>query len=199
MHPESNADAMVYEIARLLTAGEPRITWAPNSTEGERHWYAIDQVGAKRHVVSRRPDPRPRRLSLVRHRKEGAGLGHQLRPPVEQRALDYALYGHFHTPNRMFLSGITAWCNGSTESHNPYALEQLAAAARPHSGSCSATPSGASRPSIWSARRRAEARDAGRLMARPGRLPQRIALPFGYVVAVKLVTRAEMASRRRGL
>lgn len=30
-------------------------------------------------------------------------------------------------------------------------------------------------------------------MARPGRLPQRIALPFGYVVAVKLVTRAEMA------
>lgn len=132
MHPESNADAMVYEIARLLTAGEPRITWAPNSTEGERHWYAIDQVGAKRFMLFHGDQIRGHAgYPWYGTGKKVQGWAISFDRLWSNERFDYALYGHFHTPNRMFLNGITAWCNGSTESHNPYALEQLAAAGSP--------------------------------------------------------------------
>jgi len=39
--------------------------------------------------------------------------------------------GHWHTPTRVTLNRITARVNGSTESDNTYALENLAASGRP--------------------------------------------------------------------
>jgi hypothetical protein len=44
---------------------------------------------------------------------------------------NYAISGHFHTPVRMYLNGLTLWGNGSTESSNTYALESLAASGDP--------------------------------------------------------------------
>jgi len=44
---------------------------------------------------------------------------------------DMAIAGHFHTPTTMYLNGIRLWVNGSTESYNTYALEQLASMGRP--------------------------------------------------------------------
>lgn len=43
----------------------------------------------------------------------------------------YGLGGHFHTPVRFYMNGITYWGNGSTESNNTYALESLAASGEP--------------------------------------------------------------------
>ena len=46
-------------------------------------------------------------------------------------AFDHVAAGHFHTPVSIYLNGRRIWINASTESHNPYALEQLAAAGEP--------------------------------------------------------------------
>ena len=39
---------------------------------------------------------------------------------------NYAIAGHFHTPNTQYINDVRLWINGSTESYNTYALEQLA-------------------------------------------------------------------------
>ena len=44
---------------------------------------------------------------------------------------DYAVAGHFHTPNTQYINDIRFWCNGSTESYNTFAQEQLASMGRP--------------------------------------------------------------------
>jgi hypothetical protein len=46
-------------------------------------------------------------------------------------AFDHVTAGHFHTPVSIYVNGRRLWINASTESHNPYALEQLAAAGEP--------------------------------------------------------------------
>jgi hypothetical protein len=46
MHPESNADLMLYRIAQQLLAHEERLTWDIPMTEGERSWCAIDKIGS---------------------------------------------------------------------------------------------------------------------------------------------------------
>ena len=43
----------------------------------------------------------------------------------------HAVCGHYHTPTSLYLNDVRLWVNGSTESHNGYALEQLAAMGRP--------------------------------------------------------------------
>ena len=44
---------------------------------------------------------------------------------------DHAAFGHFHTPTSGYLNDIRWWANGSTESHNTYAQEQMASMGRP--------------------------------------------------------------------
>lgn len=44
---------------------------------------------------------------------------------------DSAFVGHFHTPTRLYFNTIPVWINGSTESHNAFAQEQLASMGDP--------------------------------------------------------------------
>ena len=45
---------------------------------------------------------------------------------------EYAASGHFHTPVRgYYTGGITHWGNGTTESDNTYAQENMAASGEP--------------------------------------------------------------------
>ena len=44
---------------------------------------------------------------------------------------DYAVAGHYHTPNTQYINDVRLWVNGSTESYNTYAQEQLASMGRP--------------------------------------------------------------------
>lgn len=126
-HPESNADAMMMEATRLVLKDEPRITWAPNFTTGERHWYQIDRIGDKRYFLFHGDQVKGGAFGMPWY-----GFGKKLQGwymGIDQ--FDYALGGHFHTPVRMYLNGITYWGNGSTESSNTYAAENLAAAGTP--------------------------------------------------------------------
>ena len=126
-HPESNADAMCYEVTRLVLEHQPNLTWAPNSTPGERHWYAIDQVGDRRFFLFHGDQVKGGFAGFPWY-----GFGKKLQGwHMINETFDYALSGHFHTPVRMYQNGITLWGNGSTESDNTYAAEQLAASGEP--------------------------------------------------------------------
>lgn len=126
-HPESNADTMMYEATRLALGAQSNITWAPNMTPGERHWYAIDKVGNKRFFLFHGDQVKGGFAGFPWY-----GFGKKLQGwYMINETYDYALSGHFHTPVRMYQNGITLWGNGSTESDNTYAAEGLAAAGEP--------------------------------------------------------------------
>jgi hypothetical protein len=128
-HPESNADAMLYEVTRMVTAALENVEWAENMTAGERHWYAVDRIGDHGFLLYHGDQVRG---GFAGH--PWYGFAKKLlgwRTSGRLPAFDYALSGHFHTPNRMYLNGLTNWGNGSTESDNTYALEELAASGEP--------------------------------------------------------------------
>ena len=128
-HPESNADAMLYEVVRMVLAGERRLSWADNFTRGERHWYAVDKVGEKSFLLFHGDQVKGGFAGFPWYgfakKIQGWRMG-AIHEPFE-----YALSGHFHTPVRMTIGPITLWGNGSTESDNTYAAEQLAAMGTP--------------------------------------------------------------------
>jgi hypothetical protein len=122
-HPESNADAMMYEATRLVLAREDRLTWEPAFTPGERHWYAIDEVQGHRFFLFH---------------------GDQFKTPLyanvfEQGVLawqnmfgfKYSLSGHYHRPNRSKIGSGTHWASGSPESDNTFAAEKVKAKGEP--------------------------------------------------------------------
>lgn len=125
-HPESNADSMMYETTRLMLAKEPRVKWAPNFTEGERHWYARDTVGSKTFFLFHGDQVKGGFAGFPWY-----GFGKKLLGWNRLYGFDYAVSGHFHTPVRGYYNGITHWGNGSTESDNTYANESLSASGSP--------------------------------------------------------------------
>lgn len=128
--PETNGDRMLYKICEQILASETRLTWSIPDGMGERNWYAVDKVT-------------PAYSALLCH-------GDQIRGgfggfpfyglakktwgwatgAIEEH-FDEVVIGHWHQPTRVTLNRITARVNGSTESHNTYAQEQLAAVGRP--------------------------------------------------------------------
>jgi hypothetical protein len=127
-HPESNADAMMYEVTRIALKDEPRITWASNVTSGERLWYAVDVVGEHRFFLFHGDQVKGGSLGFPWY-----GFGKKLSGWSNLYDFDYAVSGHFHTPVRgLYAAGaVTHWGNGSTESDNTYAAENLAASGFP--------------------------------------------------------------------
>lgn len=125
--PESNADAMMYRIARMAVGEEKRLEWPETFTQGERHWYAIDNVLGKRWFLFHGDQVGGGFAGFPWY-----GFGKKLsgwRASVAE--FDYSVGAHFHTPTRMYLNGLTHWNGGSIESTNTFAQEQLAAAGEP--------------------------------------------------------------------
>lgn len=128
-HPESNADRMLYRIVQQLLEPEKRLTWNIQDGGAERQWYATDPVGKKTFFLFHGDQVRGGQLGFPWY-----GFGRRLqgwRNGAVPVPFHYALSGHFHTPVRLFLNTITLWGNGSTESSNVFAAENLAAAGEP--------------------------------------------------------------------
>ena len=128
-HPETNADAMMYEVTRGRLELETRITWAPNVTPGERNWYAVDKVGDKAFMLFHGDQVKGGAMGYPWY-----GFGKKLngwRNGGIPEPFDYALSGHFHTPVRGLYGKIRHWGSGSTESDNTYAQEFFAASGTP--------------------------------------------------------------------
>jgi hypothetical protein len=128
-HPESNADAMLYEVVRLSMLNEDRLEWAPNFTPGERNWYAVDYVGDKGFMLFHGDQVKGGFGGFPWYGFGKKVMGWRMGAIAEP--FDYAIAGHFHTPCRMLIGNVTLWVNGSTESHNTWAAELLAAQGTP--------------------------------------------------------------------
>lgn len=130
-HPETNADAMLYNIARLQLKDEPRVEWAETLVAGERAWFATDEVLGKRWFLFHGDQVKSASFGIPWYgfNKRLLGWATSVAP------FDYSASGHWHVPVRMNVNGITHWGAGSTESANTFAQEWLA--------------SGGQRPSQW--------------------------------------------------
>jgi hypothetical protein len=129
MHPESNADSLLYRIVADRFVAEPRISFTIPEPTGERAWYAIDRIGNYSCLLFHGDQVRGGFAGFPWY-----GLAKKLwgwkSGAIGEPFMDAAL-GHFHTPTRATLNTTTARVNGSTESSNTYAQEQLAATGRP--------------------------------------------------------------------
>ena len=132
VNPATNADRMLYRFLAELLANEPRITFHIPDRERERDWYAVDYPVGPDHGI----------LLFHGDQIRGGGFGGfpfyglakriwGWRSGAIPEPFKYAIFGHWHTPTRVTLNEITAWCNGSTESDNTYAQEELAACGKP--------------------------------------------------------------------
>lgn len=127
MHPESNADQMLYRIVSQIVV-DKRLTWNIADPAGERGWYAIDRIGNYSALLFHGDQIRGGFAGFPFYglAKKVWGWSTAIGEPFTDVAL-----GHWHTPTRVTLNTVTARVNGSTESDNTYALENLAAAGRP--------------------------------------------------------------------
>jgi hypothetical protein len=128
-HPESNADAMMYEHTRMLLRDEKRLSWAENFSPGERHWYEVDYVGKYGFLLFHGDQVKGGFAGFPWYGFGKKLLGWHAGAVPEQ--FHYALSGHFHTPVRGRYGPLTHWGSGSTESSNTYAAENLAAMGDP--------------------------------------------------------------------
>ena len=131
-HPDSNADRMLGKIMSMIYRDEKRMTWTIPDSTGDNHWFDIADVGEGCKFFVWHGDNVRGHSGFPWY-----GFGKKLLgwKALASRGLmpdfDYAIAGHFHTPTTMYVNDVRLWVNGSTESYNTYALEQLASMGRP--------------------------------------------------------------------
>lgn len=128
--PMDNTDRMVARIVKLMLRDEPRFTFEMTDPEGERNWYRILEVGNYKALMIHGDQIRGHSgfpwygLGKKVQGWGAGGLGE------DSDFLD-VLMGHWHQIGRIPLNHHAVWCNGSTESSNTYAAENLAAQSEP--------------------------------------------------------------------
>lgn len=131
-HPDSNADRMLGKIMSMIYRDENRMSWTIPDSEGDNHWFDIADLGDGCKFFVWHGDNIRGHSGFPWY-----GFGKKLLgwKALASRGLmpdfDYAIAGHWHTPTTMYVNDIRLWVNGSTESYNTYALEQLASMGRP--------------------------------------------------------------------
>lgn len=124
---ETNADRWAYTYAKMLLKGEDRVTW--EIPEGNLdHWYAVDTVGEKSFFLWHGYNIRGQSgMPWYGFNKKVAGWANDGIP----QKFDYAVCGHWHQAASFPINKKIVYVNGSTESSNSFAAEQLAAASDP--------------------------------------------------------------------
>lgn len=124
MHPESNADLMMYTICKELLANENRIKFNVPFVKGERSWYSIVTIGNYRFFL------------FHSNQMSGGGFGglphygfaraiNNWASGVIPGGFDFAIAGHWHQAASMPFNSRILWINGSTESDNTWLQEEL--------------------------------------------------------------------------
>ena len=122
-HPKTNWDRVCYEITRMMVGKQPRISWdIPDD------FYAVNDVLGHKHLI------------VHGHQIRGGfagfpfyGVGKKASGWIDSIPEDWQhlFFGHFHTYTSGTLNGRFYFCNGTTESDNDYAREELAASGSP--------------------------------------------------------------------
>jgi hypothetical protein len=129
MHPESNADRMLYRIVADRFADEPRIRFNLPEPANERAWYAIDQIGTYSCLLFHGDQVRGGFAGMPFYgfykAIQGWAAG-AIREPFGDAAC-----GHWHQHANLTFNTRTLRVSGSPESTNTYAQEQLKAMGDP--------------------------------------------------------------------
>jgi hypothetical protein len=128
--PMDNADRMVARIVKLMLRNEPRAMVTLTDPEGERNWYRITRIGNYSALMIHGDQIRGHSgfpwygLGKKVQGWGSGGLG-------EDSGFLDVLMGHYHQLGAIPLNHRTVWANGSTESSNTFAQENLAAQSEP--------------------------------------------------------------------
>lgn len=129
-HPESNADAMLYEATRKMLGKEPRLKWAGNYVPGERAWHRILTIGQHNFFLFHGDQMRGGGFAGLPYYGFARAInnwgGGVIKEPFR-----YAIAGHWHQLASMPINDRILWINGSLESDNEWLREELKAQAPP--------------------------------------------------------------------
>ena len=130
-NPETNADRMLGKILSTMFANEKRIKF--HIPEGvDNHWYAVADLGEKAKFLCFHGDNIRGSMGLPFYGYNKKILGWKALASQElMEDFTHAVCGHYHTPTALYINDVRVWVNGSTESYNSYAQEQLASMGRP--------------------------------------------------------------------
>ena len=126
--PESNGDRMLGKLVQMLLEKEPRISFTVPDGKGERNWYAIAKVG-NWSALCIHGDQLRGHSGLPYYgfqKKINSWAAGAIREPFGD-----VLMGHWHQRALIPLNQRSVYVNGSTESYNTFAQEQLAAMSDP--------------------------------------------------------------------
>lgn len=127
-NPESNADRMLGKILQTMFAGEKRIKFHVP----DKSWYTVADLGVKAKFLLFHGDNIRGTMGVPFYGYNKKILGWKsLGSAGLMEQFTHAACGHYHTPTHLYINDVRVWVNGSTESHNPYAQEQLASMGRP--------------------------------------------------------------------
>lgn len=128
--PEDNVDRMVYRVVELLLRDDPRFELHMRDPRGERNWYLKMDLGAYSALLIHGDQIRGHSgfpWYGLGKKVQGWGSGAL---GADSGFLDVFM-GHWHQRASIPLNHRTVWVNGSTESTNTYAAENLAAQSEP--------------------------------------------------------------------
>ena len=130
-NPETNADRMLGKILQTMFAGEKRIKFI--IPEGvDNHWYTVARLGPKAKFFCFHGDNIRGTMGVPFYGYNKKILGWKaLASQGLMEDFTHAVCGHYHTPTSLYINDVRVWVNGSTESYNSYAQEQLASMGRP--------------------------------------------------------------------
>jgi hypothetical protein len=124
--PETNADRMLYRVVQWMFEKEKRITFDIPDGRGEKHWFAVPQIGNYKSLLCH-GDQFNGLSSFYSFQKKVYGW----KVGALGEDFDDVYLGHWHTPTKMTFNTIQVRVSGSPESTNTYAMESLAAIGRP--------------------------------------------------------------------
>jgi hypothetical protein len=131
-NPETNADRMLGRILKMMFAHEPRIKFIVPEGGNERNWYLVANLGIKAKFMCFHGDQIRGHAGIPWYGYNKKILGWKsLSANGMMEDFTHAVCGHYHTPTTMYINDTRVWVNGSTESYNTYAQEQLASMGRP--------------------------------------------------------------------
>lgn len=136
--PETNADAMLYEVTRqvLVASGQKNVAWTPNYVQGEEKWYEVVEINGQRWMLVHGNQffggsgisgyPYPNANSKILKWNSGG-----IPETRSGQHFEYVLAGHHHQAISIPIGRTHLWVSGSTESDNTYASQDFASMAEP--------------------------------------------------------------------
>lgn len=129
-HPESNADAMLYEATRKTLKGESRLIWHPNMPIGERAWHKVITIGRHNYFLFHGDQMRGGGFAGIPMYGFVRAINNWAAGVIE-KPFRYAFCGHWHSLWSMPINDRILWINGSTESANEWFREELKVQSKP--------------------------------------------------------------------